>query len=304
MNAAQSTTTITAPAGFKYPKPTPGYGKRSELEERTFGWLFGNRGGNRGGNNWGNRRPNRFSPNPFWMKFMQNGKGGRCYRESPKKYPKAVVCRNDIAIIVPKIVNVAGDLVTETACQPTSWITETETATSTLPVANAVTTITTTTSVTCTTNIKITTTVPCVKTRTQTNSPPQATYYEQCGTKNQVTRDSNGNRIALYSEAGADFNPTQDADSAYDCCVACIMTNQAALKDSSAQSYCAGSNYVDSPNDSVQTCQLNLYSTCANPVTQSRIAMNYYSSDIGVDVTVSNGPAGYYQYVDSSGKPL
>ena len=211
-----------------------------------------------------------------------------------KKYPREVVCRADVAVLVPQITKVPGAVVTETACQPTVFKTKLETATTTLCAKVVKSTTTKTTSVTCTTNLKTTVTSTAVRTSTQTNYPPEATYYAQCGPSNQVSRDSKGGRLALYSEA-ADHNPTLDAVSAYECCVACLLSNKQG-------SFCAGSNFIEKLTGEGMACQLNLYDTCRNSAKQELLAMNYYSSDIGVDVIVSNGQMGRHQYVDSSGK--
>ena len=107
---------------------------------------------------------------------------------------------------------------------------------------------------------------------------PMSTYYAVCGSQNQISSDSRGNRLSLLTD-NSPAPQILSVASAYDCCVACIETPN-----------CAGSNFIPSLTNQGANCELAVYDTCPS---QSMVTDTLKAK--GDTRTVfSNGLCGHY----------
>lgn len=106
-----------------------------------------------------------------------------------------------------------------------------------------------------------------------------ATYYAACGPQNQVSLSPSGTTLELFSNTPdyADIS----TDSAYDCCVACLLSPN-----------CYGSNWGAGFKP---TCELELGTNCPAGQAGSAGTFGPGTSTLG-GLTFSNGLCGAFTY--------
>ncbi|EEU38626.1 uncharacterized protein NECHADRAFT_82969 [Fusarium vanettenii 77-13-4] len=205
-------------------------------------------------------------------------------RIAQRRYPQSVRCFKivktvSVSTVVPATcVRARSTTVTLATSTSTALTTATAvvTTTVTVPTATAVT-VTVSPTVTGQTTVTATVTTTTTATTTITETAPAQTVYAACGASNQVSSANGGHQfsaINVNSPGGQNQVFSRTANSAYDCCVSCLQTN----------------NCIFSYYDNAGGCEVVVGQTC-NP--QDAMGTSFETSqDGGLNYVLSNGPCG------------
>ncbi|UPK92090.1 hypothetical protein LCI18_003025 [Fusarium solani-melongenae] len=206
-------------------------------------------------------------------------------RISQRLYAQSVTCIKivktvAVSTVVPSTcVRTRSITVTLAASTTTDITTATAFVTTTVTVPTfTVVTVTVTPTVTAQTTVTSTATTTTTATTTVTETAPAQTIYAACGTSNQVSSANGGHPFSAINinTDGTTNNQavSRTANTAYDCCVSCLQTN----------------NCIFSYYDNAGGCNVVVGQTCNQ---QDNMGTSFETSqDSPLNYVLSNGPCG------------